>query len=70
MNDKIQVISKYALEGLNAQALKETALAAKQTLESGSGAGNDFLGWLHLPSSIDEQQFQAIEQSAAQLRSE
>ncbi len=70
MNDKIQVISKYALEGLNAQALMETALAAKQTLESGSGAGNDFLGWLHLPSSIDEQQFQAIEQSAAQLRSE
>ena len=70
MNDKIQVISKYALEGLDVQALKETALAAKQTLESGSGAGNDFLGWLHLPSSIDEQQFQAIEQSAAQLRSE
>ena len=70
MSDKIQVISKYALEGLNAQALKETALAAKQTLESGSGAGNDFLGWLHLPSSIDEQQFQAIEQCVAQLRSE
>ena len=70
MNDKIQVISKYALEGLNAQALKESALAAKQTLESGSGAGNDFLGWLHLPSSIDEEQFQAIEKSAAQLRSE
>ena len=70
MNDKIQVISKYALEGLNAQALKESALAAKQTLESGSGAGNDFLGWLHLPSSIDEEQFQAIEKSAAQLRNE
>ncbi|MBR5171531.1 MAG: glucose-6-phosphate isomerase [Muribaculaceae bacterium] len=70
MNDKIQVISKYALEGLETQALRETALAAKQTLESGSGAGNDFLGWLHLPSSIDEQQFQAIEQSAAQLRQE
>ena len=70
MNEKIQVISKYALEGLNAQALKESALAAKQTLESGSGAGNDFLGWLHLPSSIDEEQFLAIEKSAAQLRSE
>ncbi len=70
MNDKIQVISKYALEVLETQALRETALAAKQTLESGSGAGNDFLGWLHLPSSIDEQQFQAIEQSAAQLRQE
>ena len=70
MNDKIQVISKFALEGLNAQALESTALAAKQTLESGNGAGNDFLGWLHLPSSIDEQQLQDIEKSAAQLRSE
>ena len=70
MNDKIQVISKFALEGLNAQPLQDAALAAKQTLESGSGAGNDFLGWLHLPSSIDEAQLQAIEKSAEQLRSE
>ena len=70
MNDKIQVISKFALEGLDTQALHECALAAKQTLESGSGAGNDFLGWLHLPSSIDEEQFLAIEKSAAQLRNE
>ena len=70
MNDKIQVISKFALEGLNAQALESTALAAKQTLESGNGAGNDFLGWLHLPSSINEQQLQDIEKSAAQLRGE
>ena len=70
MDNFIRVISKFALEGLNAQALQDTALAAKQTLESGSGAGNDFLGWLHLPSSIDEQQLQAIEKSAEQLRSE
>ena len=70
MNDRIQVISKYALEGLDSQALKDCALAAKQTLESGNGAGNDFLGWLHLPSSIDEEQLQAIEKSAAQLRGE
>ena len=70
MNEKIQVISKYALEGLNVQGLDNAALAAKQTLESGSGAGNDFLGWLHLPTSIDEQQFQSIEKSAALLRSD
>ena len=68
MNDKIQVISKFALEGLETQALRECALAAKQTLESGSGAGNDFLGWLHLPSSIDEQQLSDIEKTAAVLR--
>ena len=73
MNNSIQVISKYALDGKTAeraQALRASALAAKLTLESGSGKGNDFLGWLHLPSSIDEQQFSAIEKSAAQLRSE
>ena len=68
MNDKIQVISKFALQGLDTQVLNDAALAAKQVLESGSGAGNDFLGWLHLPSSIDEPQLQALEQSAATLR--
>ena len=70
MNEKIQVISKYALEGLEVQGLNNEALAAKQVLESGSGAGNDFLGWLHLPSSIDDQQLQAIEKTAAILRQE
>ena len=73
MNNSIQVISKYALDGKAAERalnLRDSALAAKATLESGSGLGNDFLGWLHLPSSIDEQQFSAIEQSAAQLRRE
>jgi len=73
MDNFIQVISKYALDEQTtqrAESLREKALAAKQTLESGSGLGNDFLGWLHLPSSIGEQQFQEIEKSAAQLRSE
>ena len=70
MNNSIQVISKYALEGLETQALNDCAIAAKQTLESGSGAGNDFLGWLHLPSSIDDQQLQEIEKCAAVMREE
>ena len=26
--------------------------ACMETLEKGTGLGNDFLGWLHLPSSI------------------
>ena len=70
MNNSIQVISKYALEGLEVQGLNNEALAAKQVLESGSGAGNDFLGWLHLPSSIDEQQLLSLEKTAAILRQE
>ncbi len=70
MNDKIQVITKFALQGHETQALQDQALAAKRTLESGSGAGNDFLGWLHLPSSIDDQQLSALEATAAQLRNQ
>ncbi len=34
------------------EVLKPQALAAAETLEKGDGAGNDFLGWLHLPSEI------------------
>ena len=36
------------------EALKPAAIQAINTLETGNGAGSDFLGWLHLPSSIDE----------------
>ena len=71
MNDKIQVITKHALnksDETRIKTLTSRALAAKHTLESGSGAGNDFLGWLHLPTSIDEKHLQDIENSAAQLR--
>ncbi|MBR1804139.1 MAG: glucose-6-phosphate isomerase [Muribaculaceae bacterium] len=52
------------------EALKPAAADAARTLENGNGAGNDFLGWLHLPSSIDEAQITAIEQSARLLREE
>lgn len=39
------------------------------TLEKGSGKGSDFLGWLHLPSSINNIQFAEIEATAKVLRS-
>lgn len=38
-------------------------------LESGSGKGSDFLGWLHLPSAISEVELTDIEQTANVLRS-
>jgi len=71
MNNFIQVIDKSALEAMDAnrvQTLRTQALDAKQTLENGTGEGNDFLGWLHLPSNIDEAQLCAIEDAAARLR--
>ena len=33
-------------------AMQAKAQAANALLESGKGAGSDFLGWVHLPSSI------------------
>ena len=43
-------------------------MEANALLHSGKGAGNDFLGWVHLPSSISEADIAAIEAEAAKLR--
>ncbi|MBR5864432.1 MAG: glucose-6-phosphate isomerase [Alistipes sp.] len=48
--------------------MKAAAQKANELLHSGEGAGNDFLGWVNLPSSIDAEQIAAIEAQAAKLR--
>lgn len=45
------------------------AQTANALLQSGEGAGNDFLGWVNLPSSITKSEIEAIEATAAKLRS-
>ena len=42
-------ISKASVAAYEAQVK-----AAQEALENGTGKGNDFLGWLHLPSSISQ----------------
>ena len=49
--------------------IEAKAQAANALLHSGYGAGNDFLGWVHLPSSISENEIDAIRKEAAKLRS-
>ncbi len=44
------------------------ANAAFGTLESRSGAGNDFLGWINLPSSITAEEIARINKTAERLR--
>lgn len=56
-------IEKEAIE-----ALKPQVTNALHTLENGSGKGADFLGWLHLPSSITDEFLSDIEQTAKVLR--
>ena len=41
---------------------------ALEMLEKGTGLGNDFLGWLHLPSSITEEHLNDIQTTANTLR--
>lgn len=39
-----------------------------ETLENGTGLGNDFLGWLHLPSSITKEHLADLKATAQVLR--
>ena len=41
---------------------------AHQQLESRSGAGNDFLGWLDLPVNYDKEEFTRIKEAAKKIR--
>ena len=42
--------------------------ACMETLEKGTGLGNDFLGWLHLPSSITKEHLDDLKATAQTLR--
>ena len=50
------------------EAIRPEAEKSLRTLYEGTGAGNDFLGWLHLPSSITDAHLTDIEQTAERLR--
>lgn len=47
---------------------KNTASTANKALHQGTGKGNDFLGWLNLPTSIDEAHLADVENTAKILR--
>ena len=44
--------------------------AARETLESKSGAGNDFLGWIDLPEDYDKAEFERIQAAAKKIQSD
>ncbi|MBR5845367.1 MAG: glucose-6-phosphate isomerase [Rikenellaceae bacterium] len=48
--------------------LRAAAEASNALLANGQGAGNDFLGWVALPSSIDAEQLAAVNEVANRLR--
>ena len=44
--------------------------AADEELRQGTGAGNDFLGWLNLPVDYDKDEFERIKKAAKKIQSD
>ena len=53
---------------LEIDAMADKATAANSALHDGTLAGNDFLGWVNLPSSITEAEIEEIDKTAIHLR--
>lgn len=56
-------VSKETISAYEAQAK-----SVQETLENGTGKGSDFLGWLHLPSSISKEHLADLKATAQVLR--
>ena len=63
INKSLGFISKDKLA-----AYEPKVRACMETLEKGTGLGNDFLGWLHLPSSITKEHLDDLKDTAQVLR--
>ena len=61
-------IDKAAVCKETVAAYEAQLTACMETLENGSGLGNDFLGWLHLPSSITAEHLADLKGAAQVLR--
>ena len=61
-------ITKALVGAEEVAALEGQVAAAQNALENGTCAGNDFLGWLHLPSSITKEFLGEVKACAERLR--
>ena len=58
-------ISQHEFDGM-----KDCVKAAHNALHNGTGAGNDFLGWVDLPVNYDKNEFARIKKAAEKIRSD
>ena len=56
-------ISEHEYDGVAAEVK-----AAHRVLHEGSGLGNDFLGWLNLPTDYDKEEFARIKAAAEKIK--
>lgn len=63
----IKFISNHAENIVSSEeikAMESTAIAAMDTLHNKTGEGNDFLGWLTLPTDYDKEEFDRIKKAS------
>ena len=69
----VKLNTRY-LEGFvdenDVKAIAPEVSAAVDLLNSRTGAGNDFLGWLDLPVDYDKEEFERIKKAAEKIRSD
>ena len=69
----VSLIDKH-LKGFIAEneyeAIKPQVMCAHELLESRTGAGNDFLGWVDLPENYDKEEFARIKKAADKIKSD
>lgn len=67
----IKFVSKHAEDIVSTQDIKNLesqAVAAMNTLHSKTGAGNDFLGWVTLPTDYDKEEFDRIKKASEYIK--
>lgn len=67
----LKISTKYAesfIEKEKLEAIREEVKKAHDTLHSGTGKGNDFLGWVDLPINYDKEEFEEIKKSAEKIK--
>lgn len=68
----LKLNTKYLADFINDDELagiKAQVETAAETLHSKSGLGNDFLGWVDLPTNYDKEEFARIKSAAEKIKS-
>ena len=60
--------SKSGIDAGELSRMQALTMAAHTELSERSGAGNDFLGWLNLPTDYDKEEFARIKQAARKIQ--
>lgn len=61
-------IAKKFISDDEIKMIEQTAENARKTLVGGTGAGNDFLGWIDLPVNYDKDEFNRIKNAAKKIQ--